>query len=48
MILSKIYQTYHLFHFMAQIIFPNVKKYLELEFNIVDFCYIFSLEEYLV
>jgi hypothetical protein len=69
---SKIYPTYHLFHFIAQeickilrfnskinkkysnyanpnnqIIFPNVKKYLELEFNIIDFCYNCTLDEYL-
>jgi hypothetical protein len=69
---SKIYPTYHLFHFIAQeickilgidsnimkkysnygnpnnlIIFPNVQKYLELEFNIVDFCYNCTQEEYM-
>lgn len=31
-----------------QIIFPNIKKYLELEFNIVDFCYKCTLEEYII
>ena len=69
---SKIYPTYHFFHYIAkeickklnfnsninkiyskyadpnnQVIFPNVKKYLELEFNIFDFCYNCSIEEYL-
>jgi hypothetical protein len=69
---SKIYPTYHLFHFIAQeickilglesniqkkysnyanpnnqIIFPNVQKYLELEFNIIDFCYNCTIDEYL-
>lgn len=31
-----------------EIIFPNVKKYLGLEFNIVDFCYGCTIEEYLI
>lgn len=69
---SKIYPTYHFFHYIAQeicnilgfnsniqkkysnyanpnnqIIFPNVQKYLELEFNINDFCYNCTLNEYL-
>jgi hypothetical protein len=31
-----------------QIIFPNIKKYLRLEFNIDDFCYKCTLEEYII
>jgi hypothetical protein len=30
-----------------QIIFPNVKKYLQLEFNVEDFCYKCTQEEYI-
>lgn len=69
---SKIYPTYHFFHYIAQeickrigvdpnirkiysdyanssnqIIFPNVQKFLGITFNIVDFQYGCTLEEYI-
>ena len=44
--IKKIYSAYA--NPSNQIIFPNVKKYLELDFNIIDFCYNCTLEEYLI